>query len=325
MSLFSALGIASSLFGLLQSSTSKTSSSTTSLTDSADFATSLKMRMAELQANSVSSITSGVLGTSSSGSSAFDFLSSLNNAGNSSTPLATLPGLSATGRNLSLFDPESAFTMMSTINSLDVTYKAQFSQLSERKEAVSEMKQAGQTLGDVVDSTSENAQITSQLQTFVSKYNEWVTEFQGTVKSDGLLPGTQAAEISLYELRQSIANRFNGAMDGFRGLADLGLTIDPTTRLATLDASKLDAALASNKAGAVNTIDEFSANFAKSAGLLNSVSNFIPNRLANLDRVIDYISENKASLQTEFGLGAPAKISDKVAKALAAYNATYGA
>ena len=318
MSLFSALGIASSLFGLLQSSTSKTSSSTTSLTDSADFATSLKMRMAELQANSVSSITSGVLGTSSSGSSAFDFLSSLNNAGNSSTPLATLPGLSATGRNLSLFDPESAFTMMSTINSLDVTYKAQFSQLSE-------MKEAGQTLGDVVDNTSDNAQITSQLQTFVSKYNEWVTEFQGTVKSDGLLAGTQAAEISLYELRQSIENRFNGAMDGFRGLADLGLTIDPTTRLATLDASKLDAALASNKAGAVNTIDEFSANFAKSAGLLNSVSNFIPNRLANLDRVIDYISENTASLQTEFGLGAPAKISDKVAKALAAYNATYRA
>jgi len=325
MSLFSALGIASSLFGLLQSSTSKTSSSATSLTDSADFATSLKMRMAELQANSVSSITSGVLGTSSSGSSAFDFLSSLNNAGNSSTPIASLPGLSATGRNLSLFDPESAFTMMSKINSLDVTYKAQFSQLSEMKEAVSEMKQAGQTLGDVVDSTSDNAQITSQLQTFVSKYNEWVTEFQGTVKSDGLLAGTQAAEISLHELRQSIENRFNGATDGFRGLADLGLTIDPTTRLATLDASKLDAALASNKAGAVNTIDEFSANFAKSAGLLNSVSNFIPNRLANLDRVIDYISDNKTSLQTEFGLGAPAKISDKVAKALAAYNATYGA
>ena len=321
MSLFSALGIASSLFGLLQSATSKTSSSSTNLGDSADFSTSLKMRMAELQANSVNSITSGVSGASF-GSSAFDFLTSLTNT---TTPSTTLPGLSATGRNLSLFDPESAFTMMSTINSLDVNYKAQFSQLSEMKDAVSEMKQAGQTLGDVVDSTSENAEITSQLQAFVSKYNEWVTEHAGTVEAGGVLAGTQAAEISLYELRQSIENRFNGAMDGFRGLADLGLTIDPTTRLATLDASKLDAALASNKAGAVNTIDEFSANFAKSAGLLNSVSNFIPNRLANLDRVIDYISENKASLQTEFGLGAPAKISDKVAKALAAYNATYGA
>jgi flagellar capping protein FliD len=321
MSLFSALGIASSLFGLLQSATSKTSSSSTNLGNNADFSTSLKMRMAELQANSINSITSGVAGTSS-GSSAFDFLTSLTK---STTPSATLPGLSATGRNLSLFDPESAFTMMSTINSLDVNYKAQFSQLSEMKAAVSEMRQAGQTLGDVVDSTSENAEITSQLQAFVSKYNEWVTQYDGTVKAGGVLAGTQAAEISLHELRQSIENRFNGAMDGFRGLADLGLTIDSMTRLATLDASKLDAALATNKAGAVNTIDEFSANFAKSAGLLNSVSNFIPNRLANLDRVIDYISDNKASLQTEFGLGAPAKISDKVAKALAAYNATYRA
>ena len=233
-------------------------------------------------------------------------------------------GLSATGRNLSLFDPESAFSMMSRINSLDVTYKAQFSELSEMKTAVSEMKEAGQTLGDAVDSTSENAAITSQLQTFVSKYNEWVAGFEATVKSDGVLAGTQAAEISLYELRQSIENRFNGAADGFRGLADLGLTIDPTTRIAALDTGKLDSALASNKASVVNTVDEFSANFAKSAGLLNSTSNFIPNRLANLDRVIDYISENKTSLQAEFGLGNPVKMSDKVARALAAYNATYG-
>ncbi|MFT3847310.1 MAG: hypothetical protein QM739_01130 [Propionivibrio sp.] len=74
----------------------------------------------------------------------------------------------------------------------------------------------------------------------------------------------------------------------------------------------------------MNTVDEFSANFAKSAGLLTSAGNFIPNRLDNLDRVIDYISANKASLQAEFGLGNPAKISDTVAKALAAYNATYG-
>ncbi len=318
MSPFSALGIASSLFDLLQSSTSKTSSSVTGLADGTDFSTSLKVRLAELQANSITTITSGAASTSST-SSPFDFLIGRDNA----TPAAGIPGLSATGRNLSLFDPESAFTMMSRINSLDATCKAQFSELSEMKAAVSEMKEAGQTLGDAVDSTSENAAITSQLQTFVSKYNEWAAEFEATVRGDGVLAGTQAADISLYELRQSIENRFNGALDGFRGLADLGLTIDPTTRLAALDTSKLDSALATNKAGAVNTIDEFSANFAKSAGLLTSASNFIPNRLANLDRVIDYISENKTSLQAEFGLGDPAKTSDKVAKALAAYNATY--
>lgn len=320
MSLFSALGIASNLFDLLQSTTGKTTQAS-SLAAGTDFSTSLKVRLAELQANSVSSITSIASSTpgSAASSSPLDFLIGRE----SKTPAATIPGLSATGRNLSLFDPESAFAMMSRINSLDATHKAQFSELSEMKAAVSEMKLAGRTLGDAVDATSENTAITSQLQTFVSKYNEWVAEFEATVKSDGVLAGTQAAEISLYELRQSIENRFNGAMDGFRGLADIGLTIDPTTRLAMLDTSKLESVLASNKAGVVNTIDEFSANFAKSAGLLTSVSNFIPNRLANLERVIDYVSDNKTSLQAEFGLGNPARISDKVAKALAAYNSTY--
>ena len=321
MSPFSALGVASSLYDLLQSTTSKAASSTSHVAGSTDFASSLKLRLAELQASSINSISSVALGGSSS-SSSFDLMIGQSGA---TKPVATQPGLSATGRNLSLFDPESAYSMMSHINSLDVTYKAQFAGLSDMKAAVTEMKQAGQTLGDTVDSTTENAAIASQLQTFVSKYNEWVSEFEATVKSDGLLAGTQAAEVSLYELRQSIENRFNGAMDGFRGLADLGVTIDPRTHLATLDAGKLDSALASNKAGAVNTIDEFSANFAKSAGLLTSTSNFIPNRLANLDRVIDYIRDNKTSLQAEFGLGDPAKISDKVAKALAAYNTTYGA
>ncbi|MFT3847311.1 MAG: hypothetical protein QM739_01135 [Propionivibrio sp.] len=213
MSLFSTLGITSSLFDLLQSTTSKTSSSASDLGDGTDFSSSLKLRLAEFQANSLNSITSGAL-SSSSDTSPFDFLIGQNGATTSATPL---PGLSASGRNLSLFDPESAFAMMSRINSLDVTYKAQFSELSEMKTAVSEMEQAGQTLGDAVDSTTENAAITSQLQTFVSNYNEWVSEFEATVQSGGVLAGTQAAEISLYELRQSIENRFNGAMDGFRG------------------------------------------------------------------------------------------------------------
>ena len=208
---------------------------------------------------------------------------------------------------------------MTTINREDVTYKAQFSELSEMKTAVASMQQAGQTLGSVNNSI-DNESIKTQLQTFAAKYNEWVKRFDGTVKSDGLLAGTQAAEISLYELEQSVENIFNGAKDGFHGLRDLGFNIDPNTNLASLDTSKLDAVLASNKSGAVNTINEFSANFSKSAELLNSTNNFIPNRLANLDRVIDYISDNKSSLQAEFGLGDPAKPSAQVSKALATYN-----
>ena len=208
--------------------------------------------------------------------------------------------------------------MMSIINKDDVTYKAQFSELSEMKTAVAGMQQAGQTLGSI-SSSVDNATIKSQLQEFVGKYNDWSKRFEGTVKSDGVLAGTQAAEVSLHELEQSVENPFNGAKDGFRGLKDLGLSIDDNTNIASLDLNKLDVALTTNKNGAISTIDEFSANFAKSAELLNSANNFIPNRLANLDRVIDYISDNKPALQAEFGLGAPAKPSAQISKALADY------
>ena len=158
------------------------------------------------------------------------------------------------------------------------------------------------------------------MQAFAGKYNEWINRFDSSVKGDGVLAGTQAAEISLYELEQSVENIFNGAKDGLRGLRDLGFTIDQNTNLASIDTNKLDAVLAANKTGAINTINEFSANFAKSAELLNSAGNFIPNRLSNLDRVIDYIYDNKPSLQAEFGLGDPAKPSAQISKALASYN-----
>ena len=70
----------------------------------------------------------------------------------------------------------------------------------------------------------------------------------------------------------------------------------------------------------MSTLHEFSSNFSKSADLLNSNGNFIPNRLNNLSRAITYIADNKESLQAEFGVGDAAKINPRVAQALAAYN-----
>lgn len=327
----SSLGIANNLYSLL-SSFGTNGGSTSALAgnsllgaaDSADFSTSLAVRMASLQAQSVNLL----IGAANRGNSAsgLDFLlgktTSSTSASNDLRSLLGLSsatqGLSATGRNLSLFDPESAYNMMSIVNKDDVTYKAQFAELSEMKTAVAGMQAAGTALGDV-DASIDDAQIVARMQEFVGKYNEWIKRFDGTVKSDGILAGTQAAEISLYELEQSIENPFNGAKDGFRGLSDLGLKIDEHTNLAYLDTNTLSSALANNKNGVLNAVHEFSANFAKSAELLNSANNFIPNRLANLDRVIDYITANKSSLQAEFGLGAPAKLSEQIANALARY------
>ena len=232
-------------------------------------------------------------------------------------------GLSPTGRNMALPDPESAYKMMTVINSDDVYYKAQFSELSQMKSAVFQMQDAGQGLGSIASSTG-NDSIKSQLQGFVGQYNSFVQQFDPDMQQGGLLADTQAAEASRFELEQNINNRFFGAKDGVHGLSDLGITIDPNTRLASLDTAKLDSLLAINKQGVVDTVQDFSANFSKSASLLNSDGNFILKQLDNLNRAIHFIADNKASLQTEFGTGNAAKPAGQVAQALAAYNQTYG-
>lgn len=225
------------------------------------------------------------------------------------------------GRNMSLPNPELAFRMMTLINNKDVLYKAQFSELSQMEASVAQMRDAGQSLGSIAMTTA-NDSIKSGLQSFVNQYNEWVQRFNPDMRDGGLLAGTQAAQVSRYELEQSIGNIFNGAREGLHGLRDLGITVDPGTRLILLDVAKLDAVLAANKRGAVDTIQEFGANFVKSASLLNADNNFIPRQLDNLNRAIRYIADNSASLIAEFGTGDAPKPSGQVAQALAAYNQT---
>jgi flagellar capping protein FliD len=252
----------------------------------------------------------GSLFRAASGQSSSDALSALGSSG----------GLSATGRNASLFDPESAYNMMSVINQKEVDYKAQYSELTEMKSEVGDMASAAQALAGISMDSGDDA-IRSQLQSFVDKYNAWVKRFDGDMQRGGVLADTQAAEVARWELDQSIESRFYGVDDGLNGLGSLGITIDPTTGLASLDTATLDGVLSGNRQGAIDTIQEFSASFAKSANLLNSAGNFIPNQLNNLSSALDYIGNNIASWRSEFGTGAAASASsaDK-ARALAAYD-----
>jgi hypothetical protein len=139
-----------------------------------------------------------------------------------------------------------------------------------------------------------------------------------------MLSGTQAAQVAQWELERSVDDFFTGAEVGLHGMRELGLTVDPLTNRASVDHTRLDSILATNKTGAIATVQSFSANFARAAELLNSPGNFVPTRLDNLDRAIDFIKDNKQDLQAEFGLGDPAKPSGKVAQALATYDAIYG-
>ena len=233
--------------------------------------------------------------------------------------MASATGSSTNGMNMSLNDPASGYNMMSFINNSEVQFKAQYSELSAMDTAVGTLETAGKQLGDKVDTSTSDSDIKAQMQSFVDQYNSWIDRFGGDVKSGGILDGVQAGEASMFELEQNINNIFNGAADGIHGMGDLGITIDPTTKRATFDSSRLDTALASNKTGVVNAIDQFSANFAKSADLLNDDGNFIHNAMDNRSRAISYIENNKTSLQAEFGTGATASATGQVAQALAAY------
>lgn len=300
----SANGINTSIFKQLHSTQGNTSTTSTSNASSGDFASTLAQQMASFQLTSLTSLFGG-----SEASSALDLLA---------TDSAS-QGLSASGRNLSLFDPESGYRMMSTINNLDVNFKAQFAELSALEDGVTSMEQAGEKLS-AVDDSMDNAGIKSQVQAFADQYNAWIARFGDSTADGKVLAGSWTAETALNELEQSVGSLFNGANDGFSGLRDLGLSIDQKTKQLTVDTAKLDAALASNKTGVVNTLDEFSANFSKSADLLNDADNIIEHQLDNLDRAIDYITDHQSDLQQEFGTGDAARPSDSISQALAAYN-----
>lgn len=291
--------------------------------------------IALMKAQALSSLMSPASGAKSDNSLATAFsLPASNSAANdplSSDPISLLTrnsninssgsikGLSLTGSNMALADPESAYKMMTVINNKDVYYKAQFSELGQMKSAISRMQDAGQKLGSIALSTG-NDSIKSQLQEFVGQYNDWIQRFDPDLQEGGLLSDTQAAQVSRFELEQNVNYRFFGAKDGVHGMGELGINIDPNTRLASLDIARLDALLATNKQGVVNTVQEFNANFTKSASLLNSDGNFVLKQLDNLNRAIHYIANNKDSLQKEFGTGDAAKPTGQVAQALAAYN-----
>lgn len=265
-------------------------------------------------------------GAASSGSSFLDILNSVMPGSTVASALSgVLPdsGLSVDGRNVSLFDPESTYRMMTDINQREVRYQGEMAEMSDMQAWVTQMQTAGQALSGL-NASADDAEIRTQLTGFVDTYNQWIDRFDEALASGGVLSGTQAASVAQWELEQSIENPFTGAVDRINGMTALGITIDPQTNVASLDTAKLAAMLAQNRDGVVRTVEAFGQQFARSAELLNSVGNFIPNRLDNLGRVIDYIETNRSALQSEFGLGDPANPGGALAQALASYRAMQG-
>jgi hypothetical protein len=280
-----------------------------------DFSGELRLRVAEFQAQQMS----GLLNTPSAhgSSNSLDLLTGFIDdyfAGQG----GSLASPDRVGRNPALFDPESAYQMMTEINTREVRYQAEYSEMTDMQAFLDRMQQGSLSLGDITGDMSEQ-EIVQRIQSFAENYNQWIDRFDDELNPGGLLSGTQAAQVSQWELEQSIENRFLGAKDGVYGMREIGFQIDPVSDRLSVDTGRFHAVFSSNPSGVVSALGEFSAHFARSAELLNAEGNFVPSRLGNLGRVIDYISQNKTSLQAEFGTGDAARPSAKLAAALAHY------
>ena len=267
-----------------------------------DFGATLRLQVATLKAESLSTLVSSV--SNSGSSSILSTLATLN--GQSVGESSAIPGLSASGRVTALHDPELAYRMMSVINQAEATYTAQRNELTEMRDMLAGLRQAAGTLSESTAS-AETPSLASRLNAFRDTYNAWIERFANDFSPGGALHGNQAAQVTRSELRNIIEDVFAGAAHGFQGLGDLGLSIDANSQRANFDDKALAEALNQNASGVQQTLNQFAAHFTQATTLLASAGNFIDNRLNNLQRALDFIATNKPALQAEFGLGDPAK------------------
>ena len=128
-------GINSNSFDFSKLLGDKATTPATGSAGAVDFSSALKLQMASIQSQTVGSLVSSTLGSGkvSGGTSFADILGAGKTAGTSSldamlagaASMSGTNGVSAVGRNMALFDPESAYRMMTDINAMSVTYKAE--------------------------------------------------------------------------------------------------------------------------------------------------------------------------------------------------------
>lgn len=236
-----------------------------------------------------------------------------------------LPAALPTSTTPTALDAAGSFSkpgqnMVTVLNRVEVTFKAQYAELGEMRKSLVQAQEAAQKLNGL-NLQSTAPQLKDALDAFVANYNQGVARFAPAVDKGGVLEGSWEAARARFATERDISYIMNGSEIGLKGgLAALGIRTDPATKLASIDHAQLDRALAKNKDNVVGAITSFATTFVATVGCLNAPGHAQGRQMANLDRAVHWIHDNRASVQKEFGPGAAATPNAAFAKAAALYD-----
>jgi hypothetical protein len=211
--------------------------------------------------------------------------------------------------------------MVTVLNRVEVTFKAQFSELGEMRHSLVSEQQAARRLS-ALGADSSSADIKAELAHFVDTYNAGVNRFAPAVDKGGILEGSWEAARARFATQRDISYVLNGSEAGIKGdLAKLGITTNAKTGLASIDSATLDRALSQDKGHVLASVTAFANTFVTTVDYLNAKDHSQQRQMANLDRAVHWIGEHKAEVQKEFGPGAAATPNEAFAKAASLYDA----
>ncbi len=276
----------------------------------------LALNIAQFESQSLSTL------LSSSDSTSFDqtFSNLLaqysNQLGTANVPTPTTP----TGLDSSQPFSMPGQNMVTVLNRVEVSFKAQYSELEQLTTILKQEQALARPLA-AVDANTSDADIKSALQQFITAYNNGVNRFAPEVAQGGILEGSWEAARARFATERDIGYLLTGSEVGVQGgLASMGVTTDTATGLASIDETQLDAALAKDKGKATTAIRDLGDAFVATVDSLTAADHAQVRQMDNLQRAIQWIAANRDSVQQEFGPGAAATPNDAFKRAAARYD-----
>lgn len=271
----------------------------------------MNIDLAAFRLNALTALTTGnTTGRNDSGTT--DFLGALMNArsalagGTSTSPGAIdLSGDQASRVDLVIAELEASNSaFMQRYNARVKSIGEEADILTQLRARVAELGTASQELKSLSPASSDT-ELKSALQSFITRYNAWDSEFDPYFEDGALLDDNTAGEVARFSLKREIGSLFHGAGNGgfAKGLTDMGVSFTPDGQL-KLDETAFEEALSSDRSGAVNTLTNVARAFGDAAEMLASEGHLLDRRIDNAERATSWAETNQRKVEAEFGPGA---------------------